>query len=229
MIQYNYSDENYQAGVKGLKKAAEKGIPVMIMEPLLGGILADRLPHEAVKAFEDAASGVSPAAWAFRWLWDQPEVTVVLSGMNKMEQLAENIGTAEKSYPNMLTEEEHEVYGKVKAIYEKSLKIKCTGCNYCMPCPQAVNIPACFTAYNTYYGISRSMGTHQYLMSTGAVGPVQRYASKCNKCGKCEKICPQGIEVIKSLEDGKKTMEPFWFKPVYAIARKILGTNKMRQ
>ena len=224
-IQYNYSDENYQAGAAGLKKAAEKGIPVIIMEPLLGGKLADGLPGGAAQVFKEAGTGLSPACWALRWLWDQPEVTVVLSGMSSMPQLSENISAAEGASPGMLTEGEREIFEKVKAIFNESYKIKCTGCNYCMPCPHGVNIPGCFSAYNARHAIGRSTGMHQYLMSSGAFSAEQHFAGLCEKCGKCEKLCPQHIEIISSLEKVKKAMEPFWYRPLFSAARKILRVN----
>ncbi len=225
-IQYNYSDENYQAGVTGLKKAAEKGIPVIIMEPLLGGKLATGLPPSAVALFKQANSELSPAAWALRWLWNQPEVTLLLSGMNDSKQLEENIRIANDATPNMLTEQENETYRKVISAFSASYKVHCTGCNYCMSCPHGVNIPACFAAYNTYYSISKGAGIQQYVMSTGGMSDFQSYASHCKKCGKCEKHCPQNIEIIKSLEAVSKKMEPIWYKPAMSIARKVMRNNK---
>ena len=129
MMQYNYSDENYQAGKAGLQKAAAMGLPVIVMEPLLGGKLATGLPKKAAAILERANPGRSPAAWAMRWLWDQPEVTTVLSGMNGMAQLDDNIQTAEASPPGCLGEEERAVYPKVVEIFRESYKIPCTGCN----------------------------------------------------------------------------------------------------
>jgi len=226
LIQYNYSDENFQAGVTGLKKAAEKGMQVMIMEPLLGGKLATGLPAEAVKIFKDAAADRSPAAWGLMWLWDQPEVTVVLSGMSSSAQLEENIKAANESREGMLTEEEHQAFVGVKDVFNRSFKIKCTGCGYCMPCPFGVDIPSCFSAYNTFYAMGRGIGRHQYMFSTGGVSPVQHYASLCKKCRKCEEICPQHIEIVKSLEQVKEKMEPFWFRPGLYVARAFLGRNR---
>jgi len=211
LIQFNYSDENYQAGITGLKKAASKGIPVMIMEPLLGGRLATGLPHAAVSRFKEANPHITPAQWALKWVWDKPEVTVVLSGMNEMKQLEENILIAETSLPDTLTHEEKNIYQDVKEIVKKSYKINCTGCHYCMPCPQGVNIPVCFTAYNTHFGISKVTAMLQYSMST-MLSQKPSYASLCKKCGVCEPHCPQHIHIVKSLEEVQKTMETFQFK-----------------
>ncbi|MDR1502621.1 MAG: aldo/keto reductase, partial [Prevotella sp.] len=132
-IQYNYMNENYQAGRVGLQKANKMGLPVIIMEPLLGGKLANGLPKKAEKLFAGADSSSTPASWAFRWLWNQPEVTVVLSGMNSMEQLDDNIKTAENAEPNMLTARETGIFSEVTAVFQEAYKVPCTGCNYCMP------------------------------------------------------------------------------------------------
>ena len=211
-IQYNYSDENYQAGVKGLKKAASKGMPVMIMEPLLGGKLAGKnLPKEAADCFKAANPDISSAAWAFHWLYNQPEVTVVLSGMNEQEQLDENIKIAENAEVNMLTPEELDTFRNVKNIFNNSYKVHCTGCHYCMPCPHGVNIPACFTAYNTRYAINKGQANLQYCMST-LLNDKPSYASLCKKCGKCEKHCPQNIPIRDTLEEVAKEFETFRFK-----------------
>ena len=212
-IQYNYINTNYQAGTAGLKRAAEKGFPVIIMEPLLGGGLAKNLPPKALGIFEHADSAKSPAEWAFRWLWNQPEVTVVLSGMNAVSQLEENLKAAEHAVPDMLTKEEKTVYGSVVRAFDDSYKIPCTGCGYCMPCPHKVNIPACFAAYNISYAVGKISGLTQYVTSTGATDPNKNYAaSRCEQCGECEKQCPQHISIIQSLQKVKKRMEPFWYR-----------------
>jgi predicted aldo/keto reductase-like oxidoreductase len=210
-IQYNYSDENFQAGVTGLKKAASKGMPVIIMEPLLGGKLADSLPPSAVQHFKETNPDLTPVEWALRWLWNQPEVTVVLSGMNEMVQLEENILTAESASANMLSQAELETYKEVRKIFNESNKIPCTGCHYCTPCPFGVDIPSCFTAYNTYSSISKSQGALQYSMGTLLAGKPG-YAGLCKKCGNCEKHCPQNIPIRESLDEVKKAMEGFQFK-----------------
>lgn len=222
LIQYNYSDENYQAGVTGLKKAASKGLPVMIMEPLLGGKLANSLPPEAVSLFKKANPNVSPVSWALRWLWNQPEVTVILSGMNDIKQLEENIEIAENAVPNMLSQEEIETIHGVKDIFNSSYKVHCTGCHYCTPCPHGVNIPACFSAYNAYYAIGKSTGLIQYITST-VLSSKPGYASLCKKCGKCEKHCPQNIQIISSLEEVQKKMENILFILTRFVARNFMG------
>ena len=223
-IQYNYINTDYQAGMAGLKKAAEKGFPVIIMEPLLGGKLAAGLPKKAIELFKSANSSLSPAAWALRWLWNQKEVTVVLSGMNEMSQLEENIEIAKDALLGMLTPEEEKVFDSVIKVINETYKVPCTGCNYCMPCPHNVNIPACFTAYNTSYTIGMFSGFHMYVASTGSLDPQKKYAaSNCTECGTCEKKCPQHIPIIQSLKNVRKRMEPFWLRPAISIYMKFKG------
>ena len=223
-IQYNYLDENYQAGRAGLRKAHEKGMPVIIMEPLLGGKLATGLPPKAARLFREADTGRSAASWALRWLWDQPEVTVVLSGMNSMEQLDDNLKSAENAKHGMLSEDETKVFVPVIAALREAYKIPCTGCNYCMPCLNGVNIPGCFAAYNTSYAMGLIPGLAQYVTSTGVNHPEKQYrAGNCVDCGACEENCPQHIGIAKSLKTVKKRMEPFGFKAALWLVRKILS------
>ena len=221
-IQYNYMNETYQAGRAGLLRAHEKGLPVIAMEPLLGGKLATGLPKRAENLFQDADSERTPAGWGMRWLWDQPEVTVVLSGMNSMEQLEDNVKTAETAVPHMLTQREAAVYPRVVSIFRDAYKIPCTGCNYCMPCPNKVNIPGCFAAYNTSYAVGMIAGMTQYATSTGSIHPGENFGpGSCVKCGQCEKKCPQHIPIMKSLEDVKRRMDPFWFRAALGLFQKF--------
>jgi predicted aldo/keto reductase-like oxidoreductase len=222
-IQYNYININYQAGMAGLKKASEKGLPVFVMEPLLGGKLASGLPKKAVKIFKSANSALSPAEWALRWLWNQGEVTLVLSGMNADFQLEENIKTANGSVPDMLNKEEAAAFESVIKLFNASYKIPCTGCNYCMPCPHNVNIPGCFAAYNVSHTAGMYSGVQQYLTSTGVNNPRINYAaSNCKQCGVCEKRCPQHIQIIKSLKKTSKRME----SPLVRFALRMLDKFK---
>ncbi|MDR1029501.1 MAG: aldo/keto reductase [Treponema sp.] len=221
-IQYNYSDENFQAGKVGLKKAAEK-MAVMVMEPLLGGKLATGLPREAVDIFKKAHPGMSPVGWALRWIWDQREVCLLLSGMQEPRQLEENLQLATKAYPQMLTGEEHKIYLQVLQVFNKAYKIRCTGCNYCMPCPQGVNIPGCFAAYNTSFSMGFVSGMQQYMTSTGITSERMSGPRLCVKCGKCETHCPQGIPIIRSLVAVRKRMEPLVFWGIILLVRALLG------
>ena len=222
-IQYNYMDENYQAGRAGLQKAHSKGLPVIVMEPLLGGKLATGLPPKAAKIFTETGDTGSAASWGLRWLWNQPEVTVVLSGMNTAEQLTDNLKTAETAMPGMLSEKEEAVYAPVIAAFREAYKIPCTGCGYCMPCPQGVDIPNCFAAYNASYTFGFISGIMLYVTSTGLNHPEKNHSGrKCVKCGACEQKCPQQIEITKALASVNRRMEPFWFRAIMWIVRKII-------
>jgi predicted aldo/keto reductase-like oxidoreductase len=226
-IQYNYMNENYQAGRPGLLKASEMGMPVIVMEPLLGGKLANGLPKKAAKIFAEANPSLSPAAWSLKWLWNHPEVTVALSGMNAPAQLADNLKTAAGSSAGSLTVAEAEAVNKVKAVFEESYRVPCTGCNYCMPCPKNVNIPGCFAAYNASYANGFVTGLAQYLTGSNAMrGRYAMRAAQCVKCGQCEKKCPQHIKITTELDAVKKRLEPFWFDTALKIAGKAMGRIK---
>ena len=214
-IQYNYVDEFGQAGVDGLKRAAAKGIPVVIMEPLRGGRLADKIPSAAAKIFADADPHISPAQWGLRWLFAQPEVTVVLSGMNSMDQIRENCAIA-SAETGPLNDSEREIYQKAKKAILGSVKIPCTGCGYCMPCPHGVDIPTCFHSYNTKAGDGWYTGMKTYFMCT-TMKQHPSAASSCVGCGKCEKHCPQGLPIRKHLASVRREMEG----PIYRLARRF--------
>ena len=213
-IQYNYMDENTQAGRRGLLHAAEKGLPVVIMEPLRGGKLVNNLPEDALKMFEKHPMGYTPAQWAFRWLWDQKEVTCVLSGMNSMEMLHENVNTASSVAVGELTGEDQQMLKAVEKAINAKLKVPCTGCGYCMPCPKNVDIPGTFAAYNRRYTEGKISGFREYMMCT-LIRKDHTSASNCIGCGKCEKHCPQGIQIRKELENAKKEMEG----PLYRLMK----------
>ena len=221
MIQYNYINTNYQAGAAGLKYAHSRGISVFVMEPLLGGQLAKGLPDAAVKLFRQSDPSASPASWALRWLWNQPEVTLVLSGMNDIAQIAENAALAEKSQAGGMTQDELLTVNKAAQVFSAAYKIPCTGCNYCLPCPAKINIPDSFMAYNTSYAVSRIRGIHQYATTSGMFSPAFS-AADCIKCGKCEKACPQGIAIMERLTDVRKRMEPWWFRLAMAFVRRVM-------
>ena len=210
-IQYNYLDENSQAGKRGLKAAAAKGIPVIIMEPLRGGRLANAVPEKAKEIIRNETSCSSPAEFGLRWLWDQPEVTTILSGMNSMEMVKENIRIASETAENTLTESDMNTYEKVIREIERKVKVKCTGCAYCMPCPAGVDIPGCFKTYNTSYVEGYFNGIREYFMCT-AMKNEPAMASQCKKCGKCETRCPQGIQIRDELARVKRRFENPLFK-----------------
>ena len=216
-IQYNYMDEHSQAGRRGLYHAHSKGIPVIIMEPLRGGKLVNRLPDTAKKIFEDYKIKRTPAQWAFRWLWDQPEVTVVLSGMNSDEMVRDNIQTASTVKVGELGEEEQQMLKEVVKAINAKMKVGCTGCGYCMPCPKGVDIPGTFAAYNRRYAEGKFWSFVDYVICT-TLRKNSTAASNCVNCGKCEKHCPQHIEIRKCLKDAQKELET----PLYRVVRKAV-------
>ena len=221
MIQYNYINTHYQAGTAGLKHAHAKGISVFIMEPLLGGKLAQDLPAAAMELFKTKDQNSTPASWALRWLWSQPEVSLVLSGMNKPEQLQENTAIAASAQVGGMSDEELAVVEQAAAVFSATYKIPCTGCNYCLPCPVKINIPDSFMAYNASYAVSRFTGMQLYATTKGGFNKGFS-VHDCTTCGKCEKLCPQEIDITKKLKDVGKRMEPWWFKPAMLIIRKPL-------
>jgi predicted aldo/keto reductase-like oxidoreductase len=194
----------------------------MVMEPLLGGRLSDGLPAEAVRLFDAAEGDYTPAARALRWLWNQPEVTVVLSGMSGMAQLEENVRTAEESRVGMISGGELDLYDKALEIFNASYKIPCTGCNYCMPCPFGVNIPGCFSAYNASHAIGKRTGRPQYMVGTSITSKTPSYAGLCKKCGKCGSHCPQSIAIPDRMGEVEKRMEPLWFKAAAALMKRFV-------
>ena len=217
-IQYNYLDEHSQAGRKGLNHAHARGLPVIIMEPLRGGKLVNNLPDGAKKAFDAMQVKRSPAEWGLRWLWNQPEVTVVLSGMNTMEMVQENIRTACDVRIGEQGEAEEKLYAAVvKAINEK-MKVGCTACGYCQPCPKGVDIPGIFALYNNYHAQSRTAARWDYVKCT-TLRKNTTAASACIGCGKCEQHCPQGISIREELKNARDALET----PTYKAMRFVLG------
>ena len=219
-IQYNYMDEHSQAGRKGLYHAHSKGIPVIIMEPLRGGKLVNRLPDTAKKIFEEYKIKRTPAQWAFRWLWNQPEVTVVLSGMNSDEMVRDNIQTASTVEVGELGEEEEQMLKQVVNAINAKMKVGCTGCGYCMPCPKGVDIPGTFAAYNRRFAEGKFWSLVDYVICT-TLRKNSTAASNCVNCGKCEKHCPQHIEIRKHLKDAQKELETPLYRVVSKAVRKF--------
>ncbi len=220
-IQYNYFDEHSQAGVRGLKAAAEKGIPVVIMEPLRGGKLVNMLPASAKKVMANSGRGWSPAEWSFRWLYDQPEVTVVLSGMNTVEMVQENCRTASSALAGQFTEKDKAVLAEVTEKIKEQEKVGCTGCRYCMPCPKGVDIPGTFRCYNAMYIESKSEGRFQYAQTVGLT-KEPAFVTQCIGCGKCEKHCPQEIPIRKKLKEADKALRPLPYKIGINLVRKFM-------
>lgn len=218
-IQYNYLDEHTQAGRKGLQYASNKGIPVIIMEPLRGGRLVNFMPESAKKIIKNHPIKHSPAEWAFRWLWDQPEVTCILSGMNSMEMLEENISVASEVHAGEFSEEDHILISKVRDEIIRTHKVGCTGCGYCMPCPKGVDIPSTFACYNSMYTENKRIARMNYIMNTSCKKEISDF-SKCIECGKCEQHCPQHLEIRKDLKVAGKELLPRRYRFVRAIVRK---------
>ncbi|HNZ83527.1 MAG TPA: aldo/keto reductase [Sedimentibacter sp.] len=221
-IQYNYLDENNQATVSGLKLAHSLGIPVIVMEPLRGGKLVNNLPKEVLKTFKSFHPEWTPAEWGLRWIWNHKEVNVVLSGMSIEEQVNENIRIASDAASDSLSEDELKVFGEVKSIMNEKIKVPCTGCGYCMPCPCGVDIPGCFSNYNDKFLLGEKLNRWKYAQTLGVLSEKPAFASKCIECGKCEPHCPQNIEIRKELKSVARVMEGPLFRPIVGTARKIL-------
>jgi len=204
-IQYNYLDTKYQAGTEGLKYAASKKMAVIIMEPLRGGNLAlPAPPLEVAAIWNESKVKRTPAEWALRWLWNQPEVTTVLSGMNDEANIAENLAVASTSRPGELSSSELKLIERVAEKYHELMKIGCTGCGYCMPCPANVAIPTCFEEYNKYgmFGKLDEARFRYTLRMSGILGDgTKGYASQCVKCGACMEKCPQGLKIPDALAE----------------------------
>ena len=220
-IQYNYMDEHSQAGRKGLMAAAEKGIPVIIMEPLRGGKLVNQLPEEALTLMKDSERAYSAAEWGLRWLWDQPEVTCILSGMNSMEMVEENIRIASEVEAGQFTDSDFELIENVKSIIRQKEKVGCTGCRYCMPCPKGVDIPGIFHYYNLTALQKKSSARFEFARNLG-IRQEPVFASQCIGCGKCEKHCPQHINIREKLKEADRELRPLPYKIGIDIARRFM-------
>jgi predicted aldo/keto reductase-like oxidoreductase len=202
-IQYNYLDENIQAGKEGLNYAAEKGLGVVVMEPLKGGVLADYVPSEVQKIWDNAPLKRTPAEWAFSYLWDIPEISVVLSGMNTMEQLQENLQTAENGLPRSLTPKEIKLMEEVKEVYHGKISVECSKCGYCMPCPSGINIPQCLSYLNQagmFEDYSEVKNQYYFMLKDTEM------AGNCLECGLCEELCSQHIHIREELKKVARKM-----------------------
>ncbi len=220
-IQYNYLNEHYQAGTAGLRAAASRGLAVFVMEPLLGGRLAQHLPSEAERILERAATPElsTPAAWGLSWVWNHPEVTMLLSGMASPEQVDENAAVAASALPHSMGARQLEAIEQVVEVFQRLERVPCTGCNYCMPCPQGINIPGCFSAYNASYAHSWFTGVSQYFTASAIRSGCPKLATNCVRCGACKRHCPQHIDIPERLDDVRRRLTP---GPVGA-ALKLLG------
>ncbi len=223
LIQYNYLDTQNQAGTDGVKYAYSNGVAVFIMEPLKGGILAGEIPEDAQKIWDSADAKRSAADWALRWVLNHEEVTCVVSGMGELSQVKENIKVAEETLPNSLTVTELKLYEDVKEVYKSLMKIDCTTCGYCMPCPRGVDIPECFSIYNHKYMFKQRGTSFMYLQRFGGLTGVEKsYAGLCNGCGKCVRACPQKLEIPELLNNVSNELEGIGFTYKVKAANNIL-------
>jgi predicted aldo/keto reductase-like oxidoreductase len=224
-IQMNILDEHAQAGLEGMRYAHERGLGIIVMEPLRGGALAHGLPAEAQRIYDDAPVRRTPAEWALRRVWNHPEVTVVLSGMNDDDNIDENIRVATEALPGSLSPEELAVIEGFRAAYMRSLQVGCTGCAYCMPCPAGINIPQTFLALNSYHMSSKLVARATHAMSAAIQTKDKKthWTKSCQDCGQCEKKCPQGIKIRQTFGLVQKNLEGAGTKALAAAARLILN------
>lgn len=229
-VQFNILDENDQAGIEGIRYAASKSIGVIVMEPLRGGTLAGKLPAEVEKVYDSAPQKRSNAEWALRWVMDHKEMVTALSGMNDKKQVDENIKAANEAGPGSLTAEELGIVKKAAETFRKLMKVPCTGCQYCMPCPSGVNIAASFTFYNNKYLFNqRFMSRGMYLIQCGGLqGKTPALASQCVNCGVCKEHCPQKIDIPAGLLKVKKDFEGFLAKPIIFLLNLMFSAGKRK-
>jgi len=223
-IQYNFLDEKNQAGTDGLEYAASKGLGVVIMEPLRGGNLTSPVPPAVKDIWDEATTKRTPAEWALRWVWNHPEVTVILSGMNEETHIEENLTVADNAYPNSLTKAELQLVKKVERKYRELMKVGCTGCRYCMPCPSGVNIPFCFEDYNNLYmsGDAEGAKFHYAVRLSGVLSVGEpEFASRCVQCGECLEKCPQHIDIPTILESVVEELEGPDLEKRVAMAKQV--------
>jgi predicted aldo/keto reductase-like oxidoreductase len=203
-VLYNYVDVDHQAGRRGVEYAAGKQLAVVVMEPLRGGLLAREAPEKVAKVWESSARNCSRAEWAFQWVWNQPKISVALSGMSTMQQVVENVASADRSGPGKLTTDELAIFDQVREAYRASSPIPCTACGYCQPCPNGVDIPTIFQIYNeaiVYNDPRRGRGRYR-----GPEGlKEEQRADQCIECEECLEACPQKILI------------PDWLKKAHAL------------
>ena len=223
-IQYNYMDEHAQAGRIGLEAAQARGIPVVIMEPLRGGRLVNMLPKGAVQRMKEDGHRWTPAQWGLHWLWNQGGVSCVLSGMNDMQMVEENLAAARESRIGLFGESEFALIDAVRREISAAVRVGCTGCGYCMPCPKGVDIPGTFRCLNEIPLEGRKKAVKEYWQVT-ALKAVPGSASRCIGCGKCEKHCPQEIPIREMLKVAAKELETPFYK-VAGLAMRVWSMRK---
>lgn len=230
-IQFNILDDQFQAGIEGLEYAVSKDIGVIVMEPLRGGSLAGKLPEDVEKIYRGAKVNRTNVEWALRWIWNHPGVITVLSGMNDISQIDENIKIAEEAEPDSLTREELTVIEKAAESFRIAMKVPCTSCQYCMPCPKNVNIPSAFAYYNHKYLFKQSfMSRMMYLSQMAEIhGRKPMLASQCVECGACTKHCPQSINIPVELKQVTKEFEGFLTKPMLFLVKLMFSRGKRKK
>ena len=228
-IQYNFLDTQNQAGTTGLQYAASKDMAVIIMEPLRGGNLAKKPPPSVRNIWARAEHKKTPVAWSLEWIWNHPEVTLVLSGMNNDDHINENLALAEKALPDLFSEKEVKLVEEAAAEFRSVMKVGCTGCQYCMPCPAGVNIPSCFECYNSKHAFKDKGAKMMYLFQNGGlVTEKPTMASMCVECGQCLEKCPQHLPIPDLLKDVQEDMEGFMTKPMIWLGKRVMKVKKKR-
>lgn len=224
-VQFNILDEHFQAGIEGIDYASNKGLGIIVMEPLRGGTLVGRIPSEVRKLYDSAPIQRSPVEWALRWVWDHPAVTVVLSGMNRDEHIQENLRIASEALPSSLTAEESAIIDSVRAKYLELMQVGCTGCGYCMPCPAGINIPGAFKYLNNYHMFSKTGARVQHIGFAGVrtTDGKPHWTTSCLNCGQCEKKCPQGIAIRQEFKHVQQHLEGTGAKALASVARAVMN------
>lgn len=203
-IQLNYIDINYQAGLKGMKLAADRGLAVVVMEPLRGGRIAKTPPPEPIaEVWAKSKRNWTPVTWALNWVWDHADVSTALSGMSEMAHVDENVQIASESGVGKLTEADQALFDEIRKAYDSLAPIPCTECEYCLPCPNGVAIPRIFSIYNE--AVAYDSWGHAHWAYKNQITPEAR-ADNCIECGECEEVCPQNIKIIEWLATAHERM-----------------------
>jgi predicted aldo/keto reductase-like oxidoreductase len=229
-VQFNILDEHAQASIEGITYAHAKGLGIIAMEPLRGGSLAKQIPGEAQKIYDNAPIKRSPADWALRWIWNHPEITVLLSGMNDETQIDENLKIASEAFPDSLTDNELTVIDNFRKTYLNSMQVGCTGCAYCMPCPEGINIPSAFLNLNSYHISSKFEAKIMHMLSAGVQTKDGKphWTNTCINCGQCEKKCPQALKIREAFKLVQRDLERPSTKLLAKIARGFMNRRRSK-
>ncbi len=227
-VQYNILDERYQAGIEGIEHAHARGMGVVVMEPLRGGSLVGKIPKPVQRIYDEATIQRSPADWALRWIWNNPMVTVVLSGMNVEEHVDENIRIAGESLPGGMSEAELAMVERVRSTYRELLQVDCTGCAYCMPCPAGIDIPAAFKNLNNrhLFGWLEPTLFHAAYLGVQTPDGQPHWTSSCTDCGRCERKCPQHLPIREHFQQVQRELEGPLVKSIAWAGRLVVGGGK---